>query len=147
MGLALIVEGTRNTKPSGLAEGLGKSNRFGLSELGGQDSSHRILAKAGVMLAQVRVNAGLVSVAEIASDRARPLGPFEDTHRCRMAHGMAVDHLFMESGELGVLLDDHMEIMSGQAAEQHRRTALIGKVDYLSQVTNRVNGFDDFVGA
>ena len=84
------------------------------------------------MLAQVGVNAGLVGVAQIACDRARALGPFVDAHRCRMAHGMAVDHVFVESGKLGVFLDDYMEVVSGQSAKQHRCTVFLGKVDDLS---------------
>src|SRR6266852_3058660 len=127
------------TRPAFGANRIRKPNRFGL--LGGQDSGHRILAKTGIMLAEVGVNAGLVSVAEIARDRARPLGPFKDTHRGRMAHGMAMDHLLVESRQLGVFLDDYVEIVPGQSAEQHRCAAFLGKVDYLSQIANRVSRF------
>lgn len=141
------MAGYKNTKPGQLWEAnraTGKPNRF---RLGRQDSGHRVFTKAGVMLSQVGIDAGLICVAEIASDRARPLGPFEDTHRGRMAHGVAVDHFFVEPGQLGIFLDDDMEVVSGESAEQHRIPPSFRQVDYGRKVADGVSGFDDLIGS
>ena len=99
------------------------------------------------MLSEVGVDAGLVCVAEITRDRAGPLGTLEDTHRCRVAHGVAVDHFFVEPGQLGIFLDDDMEVVTGESAEQHRIPASLGQVDYGRQVADRIGGFDYLVGS
>ena len=70
------------------------------------------------MLTQVGVNTGLISMAKVASNRAGTLGSLEDAHRCRMTHGVAVHHFFVQSGKLRVFLDDQVEIVPGQTAEQ-----------------------------
>src|SRR5437016_13220031 len=57
-----------------------------------------------------------------------------------MADGVAVDHVFVQASELGELLNQGVEIVASQAAEQHRGPALLSEGNKVPHVERGVRG-------
>ena len=77
-------------------------------------------------------------MTEKAGDGSGSLSFFPDSHGRGMAKSMAMNHVGMETGQLGVFLDDRVQVVARETAEEQTGTSALREPDQWGKVSDGV---------